>query len=73
MVVVILLLGSWGSPCQHLYLLKDIHDLQGDVANDTLRILQSNCTCLAGPFQALAQQDEKSKQEWGVANNNNRE
>ena len=63
MVVVVLLLGNWGSPCQHLYLLQDIHDLQGDAANDTLRISQSNCTCLAGPFQALAQQVEKLKQE----------
>ena len=58
MVVVILLLGNWGSPCQHLHLLQDVHDLQGDAANDTLQILQSNCTCLAGPFQALAQQGD---------------
>ena len=55
------------------YLLQDIHDLQGDAANDTLRILQCNCTCLAGPFQALAQQVEKSKQEWSIINNNIRE
>ena len=72
-MVVILLLGNWGSPGQHLYLLQDIHDLQGDAANDTLRILQSNCTCLAGLYQALAQQIEKSKQEWSIINNNIRE
>ena len=70
MVVVILLLGNWGSPGQHLYLLQEIHDLQGDAANDTLRIPQSNCTCLAGPFQVLAQQVEKLKQEWSIINNN---
>ena len=70
MVVIILLLGNWGSPCQHLYLLQDIYDLQRDAANDTLRISQSNCTSLAGPFQALAQQVETSKQEWSIVNNN---